>query len=85
MNFLPKPPELPHGEKMISFLEAVADDKGDIRSSYIRQQAIKNPNLSKFWYCQMVPDMQMPLNFATLKFESDKAHYLETGELPKDY
>lgn len=86
MLVMPEPPQLSKDEKMITFLEAFNDESGKIRGRYIRQQAIKNPAFPSLWGgISMVPSMELPINFATLKFESDKAHYLKTGELPEDY
>lgn len=85
MNFLPHHPQIPKDEKLISFLDALNDKNGSVRSRYLWQQAIKTPSFIKLWYVPMIPSMDMPINMAIAKFESDKAHYLETGELPDEY
>lgn len=85
MLVMPELPKIPKGEKMVTFLEALNDETGETCSRYIKQQAIKNPSFPNLWCMSMIPSMDLPINFATLKFEKDKAHYLETGELPHEY
>lgn len=84
MMILPRPPKIPKNERLITFLEAFNDEDGALRSRYLWQQALKSQDCMRFWAFMGVTGMDMPMALATLKYESDKAHYLETGELPED-
>lgn len=80
------PPQDPISAKSITFLEAVSDDKGHIKNYYILQHALKKHPADYFGW-QIMPQgayFRPGFQSEAAKFESDKAHYLATGELPKE-
>lgn len=81
------PPQDPTKVRQIPFLDAVEDEKGHVRNYYILQHALKNYPLDYFGW-QIMPQgafVREGFKAEAAKFESDKARYLETGELPEDY